>query len=188
MAEWLSQHPEVIVSTIISATVSFVVVMLSHWATSKRERIEHLITKLEELYLLLNKGRELNSEKYNIIIKGKANPKLLLTKLQSLDDIYCYKLFRHMIMYVRLYFPRLELTQQHLYDNQKHLNDLISSFIDSGVLSIDEITQASFSIGEFLKKMEVEIIDNHAVLVGKKSFLKLYKRAHDAPLKKTHYL
>jgi hypothetical protein len=180
MLEWFTQHPESIVSissAVISAAVAFSVVIISHWATSRRERIEHLITKLEELYLLLNKAGEVNGDKCLIVLDGQSDPNKLLTTLQTLDDVYCHKLYKKMIMYVRLYFPQLSSTHQQLFQKQVQLNKLIMGFLSSGVLPNNEMVTAFGVIGEYLRKMEEEIINNQAVLVGKKSILIKYIRA-----------
>ncbi len=178
--EWLSQHPEAIVSissAIVSAAVALIVVILSHWTTSKRERIEHLISKLEELYLLLNKTGELNLDNCNIILRGQNAPKKVMTQLQSLDDVYCLKLHKKIVMYVRLYFPRLTHTHQKLFQSQLQLNKLVFNFLSSGNLPLPDIIETSRDVGKHLQTIEKEIIDNWPVLVGKRSILKFYKRA-----------
>lgn len=178
--ECLIQNRDIITQlspAIISAAVAIIVFALSHWATSRRERIEHLIQKLEELYLLLNKAGEDNLERYNIIRNNAGIPNMLVAKLLKLDDMYGLKLQKKIIMYVRLYFPQLSIIHAKLFFQQDKLNTIITNIINENSLSLIDTNKVTDLIGKHLKTMEQEIIDNQALLVGKKVIFKKFKSA-----------
>ncbi len=164
-------------SAIISASVALIVVALSHWTTSKRQRVEHLIAKLEELYRLVGQIEVADGERYEIISRNWRSRRKGASIMRSLDDMYCHRRFDELRMYARLYFPRLEQTLEALQDKQVELNESIGNFAHSDPVDFGQLNGQMNTVGIYIRKLHQEMVDNHALLVGKLFIRKRYRRA-----------
>jgi hypothetical protein len=180
MLNWISNNPSAfasLVSAVIAASVALAVFSLSQFITKKRERTQFLTPKLEELYLLLNQVSEDNARFFKLIYQcliGETNAK---QEIEAIDDleIYGHRTAKRIIMYIRLYFPRLSKIHQKLFAAQRELNQYIFQVHTDKPPDLSDVVQASGKVGHFIRLMEEEIIRNRDYLLCDYYFFKNYK-------------
>jgi hypothetical protein len=137
-----------------------------------------LTTKLEELYLLLNKVAEDNTRFFKLSYlsaEGNAHARQEIGSTDELD-LYGHRIAKRIIMYIRLYFPRLSGIHQLLFAAQRDLNQLIFQIHSTTPPRPADIVSASGRVGHFLRLMEEEIIRNRDHLLGDRFLPKRYKK------------
>lgn len=179
--DWISKNPTVfasITSAVIAASVALIVFAITQFLTSKRDRTRFLTPKLEELYLLLNKVAEDNARFFKTIYLCLEGNQKARDQLSSMDDLelYGHRTAKHIIMYIRLYFPRLSRIHQLLFAAQRDLNKLIFQLYSKTPPDFAVVERASGRVGHFLRLMEEEIISNRDHLLGDCLLPKRYRK------------
>jgi hypothetical protein len=143
----------------------------------RRARTDLLTKKLEELYLALNDASAHNLQRHNAAKHlAEINP-FTRTKVSStpVDDLGL-DLHKRIVMYVRLYFPKLAAAHQAVFIANRDVNRLIYSAETGPPLPESALKSLSASYGDSLRKMETEIITNRAVLVREGMLPRRYTR------------
>jgi len=179
--DWISGNPSVfasLASAVIAASVALLVFAVTQFLTHKRERTQFLTPKLEELFLLLNKVAEDNARFFKLIYLSLEGNTVARQEIGSMDDLdlYGHATAKRIIMYIRLYFPRLSRIHQLLFAAQHDLNQLIFRLQSKTPPDLADVVNASGRIGHFLRLMEEEIIGNRDHLLGDHFLPKPYKR------------
>ena len=174
-----------LLSAVIAGSVALFVFAFTQFFSKKREQIQFLTPKLEELYLLLNSLSENNVTIFKVAYNCANGDPHNCEQLQSIEEIDLYGLrgAKQIIMYIRLYFPELSRIHQHLFSAQNQLNNRIWSLNTSSPASKDEIVNYCGQVGHFLRLMESEIIENRDKLVGDYIFPKRYIKTTDKQIK-----
>jgi hypothetical protein len=148
-----------LLTAVIAASVALVVFALTQYFTKKREQTRFLSPKLEELYLLLNEFAENNVTFFKMSYACSGGNQEACNQLGDIDELVLYgdRRSKKIIMYVRLYFPKLSTIHQSFFRAQS------------------EIIAASGEVSHFLRLMEKELIDNRDVLLEDHVILKRYK-------------
>ena len=157
-----------LISAVIAASAALLVFAVTQFLTHKRERVQFLTPKLEELYLLLNKVAEDNTRFFKLAylsLEGNADAR---SAIASMDDIelYGHATAKRIIMYIRLYFPRLSRVHQLLFAAQRELNELLFQLHSKTPPDLADVVNASGQVAHFLRLMEEEIIRNRDHLLG----------------------
>lgn len=184
---WISENPAAvssIISAVIAASIAFVVFALTQYFSYRRERIQFLSPKLEELYLLLNETSADNVKFFKLVSRCLIRDQSALEELNSLDEIDLYGLGRSkkIIMYVQLYFSNLKEIHVLLFRAQQAFNELIYRLHTDSPPEIEEVVQAIGENAHFLRLMEDEIIRNRDKLLGDYLLWKRYKRTSQEEL------
>ncbi|WP_089727299.1 hypothetical protein [Candidatus Thiosymbion oneisti] len=180
--QWVQNNPSAaisLLSAVIAASVALLVFGLTQYFTQKREQTRFLTPKLEELYLLLNTMAEENVSFFKLYYSCAEGNDEACSKLREIDelDLYGHKRTKKIIMYIRLYFPKLSKIHQHLFKAQGNLNKKIwSLYTETPATSLD-IINASGKVVHFMRLMEQEIIQNRDVLLEDYAFLKRYRES-----------
>ncbi|MDO9470640.1 MAG: hypothetical protein Q7J23_07965 [Nitrosomonas sp.] len=156
--------------------MALIVVVLSHWATSKRQRVEHLIAKLEELYRLAGKVEIVDGERYALLTQTPRKKRSNGECRFPIDDFYCHRLFDELRMYVRLYFPMLEKSLEQFQERQIELNFSFSDYLHEKPLDVGLLNSRINMLGMSMRQFQQEMVTNHVILVGKSRLLRRYRR------------
>lgn len=180
LTDWIDKNPSPFVSlvaAVIAASVTILVLALTHYFTLKRERTQLMTSKIEELYLSLNEVAENNVRFLKLIALCLTGNQAAQVQLDSADevDLYGHHLAKRIIMLIRLYFPRLSPIHQRLFAAQQKLNRLIFQLHGETPPELEDVIDASGRVGHFLRLMEQEIICNQDFLLGKSHRLRRYK-------------
>src|SRR4051812_19427839 len=121
--DWMTKNPSAfasLTSAVIAASVAFIVFAITQYLTGKRDRTRFLTPKLEELYLLLNSVSEDNAKFFKLLylcLEGDESARQEFNSVGDLD-LYGHKTAKRIIMYIRLYFPKLSRIHQLLFASQ----------------------------------------------------------------------
>jgi hypothetical protein len=165
-----------LVSAIIAASVALGVFSLTQYLEHRRNRVQFLSPKLEELYLLINKVGPETIRVFKIIHLHLTNNSGQLPRLEKVDEpeLYGHITGKEIVMFIRLYFPKLSHIHQILFSAQRELNRHLYSLQTSSPSTLEEVHQTSGRVGYLLRLMEAEMIDNRDYLIGDYLFLKNY--------------
>ena len=176
---WLEQNPTAIASlstAVISGAVALIVVCITQWALSRRAIRELRTAKLEELYLALNQAASDNLERYCIVTEGLTDPDKRASAAITDPKIYGGDLNKKMIMYIRLYFPRLAHGHQKMFNTQRWINDLIYKIHSATPPERSQIDSAFEGYGACIRELEEEIVSNQRLLIDRPILPRRYKR------------
>jgi hypothetical protein len=181
LLNWISNNPSgfvSLISAVIAASVSLMVFTIGQFLARRRERTQFLTPKLEELYLLLNKVSEDNVKFFGLAYLSLQGDARAREELASKEDIelYGHTTAKKIVMYIRLYFPKLSRIHQLLFAAQRDLNQLMFQLHTSTPPDSEAIVEASERVGHFVRLMEEEIIANRDQLLRDYFFQKPYKK------------
>lgn len=187
IADWIAANPSPaasIASAVIAGSVAFVVFAFTQMIARRRDTTQLLLPKLEQLYLLLNELSEHNArifKLYHLAIEGDSAAQ---EKLNEMDDLQHYGLDRgkKIVMYIRLYFPRLTRIHVMLFAAERERNTLYYEIRSNDPPSMEDLVQAAGQVGHFLRLMEKEIIDNRDVLLKANWCLTRYRPANQVEI------
>jgi hypothetical protein len=176
---WFAANPSAfasLTSAVIAASVALFVFAITQFVTHKRARTQFLAPKLEELYLLLNELSEQNAEQSKVLYLCAALDEEAKKQLYAMNDLDLYGLRRakKIVMYIRLYFPRLSRIHQHLFAAEREFNNLKFEMFSEAAPTLEELIDAGGWVAHFLRLMEQEIIKNRDYLLWDKFFPKRY--------------
>jgi len=170
---WLKNNPSGVTTlstALISASVAIMLLVLSQWVLSRRNRKEFLTNKLEELYLLINQLGEHNWERYELLVKlAVGETKYDESNAKETRRISGLFSNRKIVMLIRLYFPKLTSTHQAF----SQVNSSIDFYLYNGMDSNVEVVLFEFE--ERLRSLEEEIIQNKDILVKSNLLPRIYK-------------
>jgi len=184
---WITANPSAVVSlvsAVIAASVALFVFAVTQFLTHKRERTQFLTPKLEELYLLLNEIAENNVTFFKLIYRCLEGDAHARQEMEGMDDLHVYghRTAKQIIMYIRLYFPRLSRIHQLLFAAQRDLNQLIFYLHSETPPKLSDVVTASGRVGHFLRLMEDEIIRNRDHLLSDHILSKRYRKTTQAAI------
>lgn len=132
--------------------------------------------KLEKLYLAVNKLSSLHAvrfEKVRAISNGDSS---YLDDPKHIVKLYLTDINKHLIMYIRLYFPELEKTHISLFHANREVSDKIYALVERGEIEQEDFIETFIEFGDHLRDFECEIIENRKVLVGENILPMKYQR------------
>jgi hypothetical protein len=178
LIEWITQSPPAVLTltvAFVSASVAFLTAIITQVILSRRAKRELLIKKLEELYLVLNEAASHCVNRYVEVRKCHYEPELATS-----DDFYLH--FMHgldvqkkIIMYVRLYFPRLSLVYEDIAKAQNQMQELEKGVMSGTNPTAEEVEEVFKKYGKCLAVMEAMIVSNRALLTGSFWVLRRYR-------------
>jgi hypothetical protein len=178
LIDWITQNPPAVIAltaAFISAAVALFVAIISQWALSRRARRELLTKKLEELYLVLNDAASDCVNRYKEIHKCFHEPEYMVTDEFYKQQIYNLDVQKKLVMYVKLYFPRLGQTYASIFVAQSRLNDLVNKLMSDAPPKMEELDEAFSQYGKCLGVMEDEIVSNKPLLTGSSRLFNRYR-------------
>ncbi len=168
-ATWLQAAPEATIPSLtagLAAVVAVFVAVLTQWVLGQRARPELLTQKLEELYLVLNDASAHNVSRVEAALPlATATPFNKVRVSGSTVTQQGLDLQKKLVMYVRLYFPKLTATHQAVFAANHAVNALIHEAENGPALEHQKLLLAARRYGEALSAMEGEVINNRAQLV-----------------------
>jgi hypothetical protein len=173
-----------LIAAVIAASVALVTFAVAQLLTSLRERAVFLTPKLEALYLIIN---EVTTDNVRICylafraVDGDENAREELAKMDHLD-LYGHKRAKEIIMYIRLYFPRLARIHQLVFRAQRELNDLLWRVTHKEEVAMQDMVRAGGQVGHFIKLMEQEIVANRDALIKDRVFRRRFKETTEAEI------
>ncbi|MDB5583981.1 MAG: hypothetical protein JWR80_9157 [Bradyrhizobium sp.] len=179
---WLEGNPSVlasVASAVIAASVALIVFAITQFLTAKRNRAALSVPKLEELYLVLNEIAADNATVSALAFRAIDGDNEARAKLLSMSelDLYGHRTAKRMIMYIRLYFPKLGRIHQLLFAAQRDV-DLLLFDISSGRLPVmADMLEAAGMVSHFVRLMENEIVNNRDRLVGDRLWPPRYRQS-----------
>jgi hypothetical protein len=179
---WLKENPSVtgaLLSAVVAAAVALIVFAFTQFLTSKRNRGLLLIPKLEELYLLVNKEAAENAFICTAAFRAVDGDEDAQEKIRTMDDLdlYGHRRAKEIIMYIRLYFPRLAQIHQSLFAAKRVLNDRLFEVSIGETPTMPDMIEAAGLVSHFVKLMEAEIVNNRDALIGDKLWPKRYRES-----------
>lgn len=140
--------------------------------------------KLEELYLLLNEVAEDNATFFKFAYGCAEGNEAACLKLREYDELelFGYRRAKQIIMYIRLYFPKLSRMHQLLYSAQREFNNLIWNLLNAEALENQELVNEGLKVSHYLRLIENEIIQNRDALLGDYVFWQGYRKTTDEEL------
>lgn len=169
--DWLQAAPQgamAVLTAFIAALVAVFVTVLTQWMLGRRARTELLTKRLEELYLVLNEASVHNVQRYHEASPFTSALPFSAAKFSGSPlEKMGLDLHKKIVMYVRLYFPRLSAAHLKVFSLNQAVNKLIyDAQVDNPPLSEQKLSEASSAYGQALLQMESEIIRNKMHLVG----------------------
>lgn len=164
-------------SALIAAAVAVFVLAVSQYLIFKKGRTDFLTPKLEQLYLLINEVSEHNVTQFRLhfdVLNGNAVARQKLAEMDDLD-VYGQRRAKKIIMYVRLYFPKLSGAHQRVFSAERQLSILKHGIAALAAPDLDAFIAASGEVGHCLKLMEQELIDNRDLLLRANVLPRLYR-------------
>lgn len=159
-------------SALIAAAVAIFIMAISQYLIFKKGRTDFLTPKLEQLYLLLNELSEHNVTQFKLhfsALNGDAASRAKLAEIDELD-LYGLRRAKKIVMYVRLYFPKLSRAHQMIFAAERELNALQHAILSPTPPDAEEFLLASGQVGHFLMLMEQELIRNRDLLLHANMF------------------
>lgn len=171
-------------SALIAAAVAIFVMAVSQYLIFKKGRTDFLTPKLEQLYLLLNELSEHNVTQFRLHFDAMSGDDVALSKISEIDDLdlYGHRRAKKIIMYVRLYFPRLSRAHQLLFAAERELNLLQHAIVGPTPPDPEDFLLASGQVGHFLMLMEQELIRNRDLLLHANVLPRRYKSTTSAEI------
>ncbi len=187
LIDWLIANPSAfasVTSAIIAASVALFVFAVTQFITRKRDRTQFLLPKLEELYLLVNELAEQNAIQFKLFYRFLRGDKDVAKNIAEIDDIdlYGHRRGKKIIMYIRLYFPKLSRIHEMLFSAERELNILKFHSSSDAPPTVEELINASGRVGHFIRLIEQEIISNRDSLLGAGVFPKKYRETTEAEI------
>ena len=177
---WLKNNPTGVTTlstALLSAAVAVMVLVVSQWALSRRNRKEFLTNKLEELYLLINQVGEHNVERFELLVKlasGECNFENT-TRAEAMKT-YGLDIHKKIVMLIRLYFPKLSKSHQELFIANQKINTIIYKLAKGGETNDSECNNAMSKFAARLNSFEEEIIQNMNILLESHVLPQKYNR------------
>lgn len=165
-----------ILSAIISAIVAVTIFFISQWILSRRSTVELRTKKLEELYLSLNELSNSHAVRFEIIRNISGGKRDILDDPEHTHKIYLLDINKKILMYVRLYFPELKDTHIELFHGNRLIIEKIYELLEEGKIEQEEFIQVFVNFGNYIKRMEEEIITNRNTLIKDNILPEKYKR------------
>jgi hypothetical protein len=187
LLEWLKNNPVTtgtLASAIIAAAVALIVFAVSQLLTAKRNRALLLVPKLEELYLLVNRVASENAAICTIAFQAVDGDDAAQVKIQKMDhlDLYGHRTAKEIIMYVRLYFPRLGRIHQLMFAAQRSLNNRLFEISTGKLPGMPDMLEAAGLVSHFVKLIEAEIVDNRDALIRDRLWPRRYRETNQEEL------
>lgn len=187
--QWISENPGAfasLISATIAASIALTVFALTQFISYRRERTQFLAPKLEELYLLLNETSEDNARFFKLVARASIGEKDALNVITTMEESTLYGLARakRIIMYVRLYFPKLTTIHVLVFRAQQEFNDLTYQACGDEPPEIKDLVNSIGDVSHCLSLMEEEIIRNRDVLLSDYFFWKRYENTSKAALER----
>jgi hypothetical protein len=187
LTEWAAANPSAaasVASAIIAASVALVVFTITQAIARKRDAVQLLLPKLEQVYLLLNDLSEENVRIFKLYHFAMEGNEEAQKKLNDMDDLKHYGLDRgkKIVMYIRLYFPQLAQIHQLLFAAEHIQNMLYYAARSDNPPAIDDILDAGGQVGHFIRLMEQEMIENRDVLLKANWLPRRYKAVTQAEI------
>jgi hypothetical protein len=177
------------ISALISATVAFAVLIIAQWVIYWRERSRFLISKLEELYILLLDLGERNLQRFEPLMTAFASEfqyspfasqhKLthvsfaqvsMATKL-SLDQIMAGDLLERISLLIDFYFPQLRSDLEKVFEANRKC---IAILLIKAPPTYEEVRGASTGFADCKAVIERRILAERPVLA--KTFTGKFRR------------
>lgn len=177
---WLSAAPQgaiALLTAILAAAAALLVVFLTQWILGRRARTELLTKKLEDLYLLLTDVLAHNLKRVEEALPLFTDATTSQDLSRSSSDRQGLDLHKKIVMYVRLYFPKLSKTHQHVFQRNSAINMLIYSIETGNEHKTDELMSFSYSYRDAVVAMEEEIINNRNILTRDHLIFRKYKKS-----------
>jgi hypothetical protein len=157
--------------------VALVVFAVTQFLTARRERAGLLVPKLEELYLALNQLTEENGTVCALglrAIDGDVNAGGKLRDMSELD-VYGHRIGKKIIMYIRLYFPKLGPIHQQVFGAQRKAHDLLYQIKVGHIPAMEDMLRAAGMVAHLVRLMEREIVNNRDSLIGDRLWRPRYR-------------
>lgn len=170
LADWIAANPSAaasLASAVIAGSVALVVFTITQMIARRRDATQLLLPKLEQLYQLLNELSEHNARMFKLYHLAMDGDVEAQNKLNGMDHLQHYGLDRgkKIVMYIRLYFPKLERIHVMLFGAEREQNMLYYAVRSKDPPSTEDLLLAAGRVGHFLRLMEQEIIENRDILV-----------------------
>ncbi|MCX5869558.1 MAG: hypothetical protein NTY00_02765 [Deltaproteobacteria bacterium] len=176
---WLKNNPSGVTTlstALISATVAIILLVLSQWVLSRRNRTEFLTKKLEELYLMIYQISEHNWERFELLVKlARGETKYDESNAKETRRIYNLFSNKKIVMLIRLYFPKLASTHQAFSQVNSRIDNIIFDLNNSDKPMDSNVEVVLFEFEERLRSLEEEIIQNKDILVESNLLPRIYK-------------
>lgn len=170
---------------LISAFIAIFLFFVSQWFLSRRNSIELRIKKLEELYLAVNELSDQHAIRFEKIRTISNGDRSYLNDPEHIVKLYLHDINKKIIMFVRLYFPELAETHQALFHANREITNQIYNLLESNKVEQEEFIATFVSLGDFIRNLEGEIIENKKLLVGQNILPMKYKRSvHNQSIKR----
>ncbi|MBK6744072.1 MAG: hypothetical protein IPG66_14320 [Hydrogenophilales bacterium] len=169
LISWLAAAPQgaiAILTAALAAVVALLVAVLTQWILSRRSRTELLTKKLEELYLVLNEVSAHSVKRFEEALPlVSATPFTKPSITGGSVERHGLDLHKKIVMYVRLYFPKLFAAHQEVFRCNSSLNMLIYEAETGPPLSEERLVSLSGAYRDAVAAMEEELIRNRSILV-----------------------
>ena len=180
LISWLAAAPQgaiAILTAALAAVVALLVAVLTQWILSRRARTELLTKKLEELYLVLNEVSAHSVKRFEEAFPlVSATPFTKPSVTGGSVERHGLDLHKKIVMYVRLYFPKLFAAHQEVFRCNSSLNMLIYEAETGPPLSEERLVSLSGVYRDAVVAMEEELIRNRSILVKDYLFPVRYRR------------
>lgn len=179
---WLKDNPSVlasVASAVIAASVALIVFAVTQFLTAKRNRAGLFVPKLEELYLVLNEVTADNATVCALAFRAIDGDEEARGKLRGMNelDLYGHRTAKRMIMYIRLYFPKLGPIYQLLFAAQRDVDVLLFDVSSGRLPLMADMLEAAGKVSHFVRLMEREIVNNRDSLVGDRLWPPRYRQS-----------
>lgn len=116
-----------LIGAVIAASVGLFTFSLTQLLTSRRERAVFLTPKLEALYLLLNEVAAHHARVCQIFFRALKGDEEARVELRDMDvvKLYGHDNAKKIVMYIRLYFPKLSEVHQLLFGAQREIDNML---------------------------------------------------------------
>jgi hypothetical protein len=92
-------------------------------------------------------------------------------------DLYGHRRAKEIIMYIRLYFPRLARIHQFVFAARRVLNDRVFEVSSGEMPATPDMLEAAGLVSHLLKLMESEIVNNRDALIGDRLWPRRYRES-----------
>jgi hypothetical protein len=167
------------IPALISAAVAFAVLALTQWIIHRRERSRFLLTKLEELYLLLIQLGERNLSRFEaplLIAAGRIyNPP---ENRLTFDQKMASDLLEKIDLIVDFYFPLLRPDLEKMFEANRECIDLLNEpRLEISPKAYERIRVVSTDFADRFGAMQKRILLDRRLLI--KSLPRELKEAFD---------
>ena len=151
---------------LIGASVALFTFALTQWIFHRREQAKLLLTKLEELYLLLLEFGERNGKRGEYLHKvSRREVELSIVCVDpfSPSEWLGIDLGQKLDLYISFYFPSLHGDLERLYAANRVMNGVYSR-LNSGQLTYQEIQLARSTFGDAVGTLLQQILAERLLL------------------------